>query len=182
MNFRSLTLSATALTGLFFAVSCGGDSTAANDPNQIAFTNYESVAGWMDVQGSLTKDKAHSGAYSVKVDAANEYGMGYVFPLGKATPRKPRKVRIEGWAFKTDGKSNAKLALQIVDATTGQQKFSDDISFASQVKDAGKWVEISKDVTIPENTTSADMLKVFLWRAEAASPAYLDDLRISLAE
>jgi len=181
MSSRFFTLAAAALTGLVYLSSCG-DSAPTDDANLIGFNNYESVMGWMDAPGSLTRERAHSGHYSVKVDGSNEYAMGYMLPLGKATPRKPHKIRISGWAFMSDANSKAKMALQIADATNGQQKFSDDIAFVDQVKTPGKWVEISKDVTIPDNATSADMLKVFMWRADATSPAFLDDLSISLVE
>nr|GFC67925.1 hypothetical protein [Tanacetum cinerariifolium] len=42
-----------------------------------------------------------------------------------------------------------------------------------------KWVKISQDITLPDSTNGAQQLRVFLWRASASSPAYLDDLRIS---
>ena len=45
-----------------------------------------------------------------------------------------------------------------------------------------KWVEISKEITLPATTTSTQDMKVFLWRANATSPAYIDDLRIELID
>lgn len=181
MSFRFFTFSAVAVTGLFLATGCGG-SSSANDANLIAANDFEAVIGWMADPGTITREQAHSGRYSVKVDAQHEFGMGYSLPLGKATVRKPHKIRISGWAFMVDAKSVARLGLQLFDPTTGKEIFGDGINYNEAVKDYRKWVEISKDVTLPESTASTTEMRVFLWRGSATTPAYIDDLRITLVE
>jgi len=167
--------------GLFLATSCG-NSTPENDANLLAFNDYEAVIGWMPDGGTVTREQAHSGRYAVKVDSEHEFGMGYGLPVGKATARKPRKVRVSAWAYMTDASSAARLGFQLVDPATGQETFGDGINFTDQIKDYKKWVEISKEITLPETTTSTQEMRVYLWRGGATTPAYMDDLRIALVE
>jgi hypothetical protein len=182
MSLRSFTHSALVLTSLFFVTSCGGSSTPDNDPNLISANDFEAVVGWMGDPNTISREQAHSGRYSVKVDGAHEFGMGYSLPLGKATMRKPHKIRISGWAYMVDAKSAARLGVQLLDPNTGKETFGDGVNFNDAIKDYKKWVEISKDIVLPETTASTHELRVFLWRGSATTPAYLDDLRISLVD
>lgn len=180
MSVRFFTRSAVAAAGLFLVASCGGSSSPADNNNLMAANDFESVIGWMADPGTVTREQAHSGHYSVKVDGAHEFGMGYSLPLGKATMRKPHIIRIAGWAYMTDAKSEARLGFQLFDPATGKETFGDGINYSDQVKTPRKWVEISKDIVVPESATSKQEMRVFLWRGGASSPAYVDDLRISL--
>lgn len=181
MSFRTFTLAAASVAGLFLAVSCGG-SSSSNNANLIAFNDFEAVVGWMADPGTISREQAHSGHYSVKVDGAHEFGMGYSLPLGKATARKPHVVRISAWVFMTDEKSVARLGLQLFDPATGKETFGDGINFIDQVKTYNKWVEITKDIKLPDNAASTQELRVFLWRGSATTPAYMDDLRVTLVD
>ena len=181
MSPRSFVLLAAAAAGLFFVSSCGG-SSSANDANLIAFNDFEAVVGWMPDPSTVSREQAHSGHYSVKVDGGHEFGMGYGLPLGKATTRKPKMLRVSAWAFMTDDKSAARLGLQLFDPATGKEAFGDGINFNEGIKTFGKWVEVSKDIKLPESTTSTQELRVFLWRGSATTPAYVDDLRVELVD
>lgn len=181
MSFRFLTRSA-VLAGSLLALAGCSKSDSEDDANLIAANNYESVVGWGCDVNSVTRDHAHSGHYAVKVDAGHEFGLGYGMPLGEATARKPHLVRVSGWAYKTDDKSNARLGLQIFDMVANKEVFGDGISYAEQVKDVNKWVHVSKDIKLPNVVNSTQHLRVFLWRDGATSPAYLDDLRITLID
>lgn len=181
MSARFFTLSVAAVAGLCFITSCGG-SAAEDDANLIASNDFEAVVGWMADPNTVSREKAHSGHYSVKVDAGHEFGMGYNLPLGQATARKPHKIRLSAWAYMTDDKSAARLGMQLFDPAAGKETFGDGIKYAEQVKEARKWVKITKDITLPETATSSQQLRVFLWRDGATSPAYLDDLRVSLLD
>ena len=182
MSIRFSTLFAVACTGLLAVTSCGGESSAKDDANLIAANDFESVIGWTGEQGTVSREQAHSGRYAVKVDGGHEFGMGYNLPLGQATARKPHTLRVSGWAYKTDDKSNARLGLQLFDPATGKEVFGDGIDYSDQVKETRKWVEISKDIKLPETAASGQQLRVFLWRASASTPAYIDDLRIALID
>lgn len=168
---------------LLLLPGCGDSKEEATPSNQLAFNDYEAVVGWMPEQKSVTRERAHSGHYAVKVDGANEYGMGYSMVLSRVLDHKPRKMHVEGWGYMTDAKSNARLDFQLVDLTNSNKAaFDDGIDYGTAIKDYGKWVKISKDITLPENLNSAQELRVFLWRGAATTPAYIDDLRISEAQ
>ena len=182
MSIRFSTLFALACTGLLATTGCGGSSSAQDDANLIASNDFEAVIGWAGDPGTISREQAHSGHYAVKVDGGHEFGMGYNLPLGQATARKPHTLRVSGWAYKTDDKSNARLGLQLFDPATGKEVFGDGIDYSDQVKETRKWVQISKDIKLPDNATSSQQLRVFLWRASASTPAYIDDMRIALID
>jgi hypothetical protein len=181
MLFRLPSRLALLAGGALALASCGG-ADSENTANLIAANDYEAVIGWGGDANSITREHAHSGHYAVKVDAAHEFGLGFGMPLGEATSRKPQLLRISGWAYKTDDKATARLGLQIFDAAAGKEVFGDGINYADQVKDTKKWVHISKDIKLPETVNSTQQLRVFLWRAAATSPAYIDDLHIALVD
>lgn len=162
--------------------SCGGDETATNDPNLIASNDYESMVGWQPDPNAVTREHAHSGKYAVVVAPGRDFAGGYGMALGKASTRKPRKLQVEGWGYMTDAKATARLWVQIYDPATGQEVFGDGIDFGSAVKEPKKWTKVTKDISLPETITSTQELRVFLWRVDAETPAYLDDLRIALVE
>ena len=159
-----------------------GDQVAADDPNLIAATDYESVLGWQPSPDAVTRDHAHSGKFAVMVAPGHDFAGGYGMPIGKATARKPHKLHLEGWGYMTDSKSSARLSVQLLDPATGKQTFGDGIDYTSAIKEPKKWTKIEKDVVLPETTASTYELRVFLWRSTAETPAYLDDLRISLVD
>jgi len=163
----------------FLLTGCGGGETSSADSTELASNDYESVVGWMPDPKTLTREQAHSGRYAVKVDVANEYGMGYGQLLAKALDHKPTKMRIEGWAMMADANSKARLDFQLINLLTNKAVVYDGIAYDTVIKSYGKWVKISKDISLPATITSNLELRVFLWRAGATSPAYLDDLRIS---
>ena len=172
----ALPLAALALPG------CGSDKPATDDPNSIAFNDYESVMGWQPDANAVTREQAHSGKYSVVVNGGKEFAMGYTLPIGKATARRPHTLEIKGWAFMTDAKSTARLGLLVREPGTNKEIYGDGIDFKDAVKESKKWVEISKQITLPATISSNQELCVFLWRGNAGSPAYLDDLSIKLVD
>jgi hypothetical protein len=181
MSFHFFTRATVVAAGLFIAISCS-KSSPIDDANLIAFNDYESVIGWVADNGTVTREQAHSGRYSVKVDDSHEFGMGFSLPLGKAISRKPNKIRISGWAYMTDAKSTARLGLQLFDPVAGKEAFGDGINFADDIKSPKKWTEISKEIVLPTSTSRTQEIRVFLWRGGASSPAYIDDLRIELVD
>lgn len=174
----SFLLASFAALGLL-ATSCKGSDSEVSVPNQIAFNDYEAVVGWTSNTESITRERAHSGIYSVKVGGPTEFGMGYGLELSKAVDHKPHKIHLEAWGFMTDPKATARLGFQLYDPAQNKEVFGDGIDYSTAVQTPGKWIKISKDITLPDNTSSAQQMRVFLWRAGASSPAYVDDIRIS---
>ncbi|MEJ7661966.1 MAG: hypothetical protein WKG07_21540 [Hymenobacter sp.] len=80
--------------------SCGG-SDATKPANLLASNDFESLDGWLggEVGPSLTREQAHSGVYSVKVDPKVDYSMGYSNPLGRLSSSQVTKLKLHGWVF-----------------------------------------------------------------------------------
>ena len=180
MTFYSVRTSAVlaAISGLLLVAGCKGNDTASADPNELAFNNYESMVGWTGGTESLSREQAHSGKYSVKVGPETEFGSGYSMQLNKMMDHKPHKLRISGWGYMTDSKASARLGFQVMDPQ-GKEVFGDGIDYNEGVKTPGKWVEMQKEITLPPTVTGTHQLRVFLYRANASSPAFVDDVRIS---
>lgn len=168
--------------GLVAAAGCSKPETVATDGKQLTFNDFEAVAGWIPNTETISRERAHSGSYSVKVGPENEFGMGYRMVLEKIIDHRPHKIRVEGWGYMTDITSTANLGFQIFDEAAGKEIFGDGIPYADAVHTPGKWIKISKDIVLPNTVTGNQQLRVFLWRAGATTPAYIDDLRISEVE
>jgi hypothetical protein len=180
MKFSLPTLCASGIVlGLLGLASCKSDSSASGDANQVAFNDFESLDGWASNTESLTKEQAHSGKYSIGVNPNVEFGLNYMMMLNKVFDHKPRKLRVSGWGYMADSKSTAQLDIQLFDLAQGKAVFGESIDYATAVKTPGKWVEISREITLPATTASTQQLRVFLWRAGASSPAFIDDVRVA---
>lgn len=176
---KSILLSLCAVAVTFCTESARDDSA---DANYIMKNDFESLAGWLPPNGSLTVEQARSGRYSIKVDKDHEYSMGFGDLLGKVSSRKPRTVRLSCWAYLPSSKAIAQYQLQILDPATGQSVFQDGITLADQVQDYRTWVKVEKDIDLPETIVSSQEIRVFLWRATAEEPAYIDDVALKIIE
>ncbi|KAA9331348.1 hypothetical protein F0P96_13960 [Hymenobacter busanensis] len=170
------------LLALVALVSCSKSDDQSANANAITATNFDDYEGWVPENASLTRERAHSGKFSIKVDGNSEFSMGYVNLLGKISPRKMRKLHLKAWAFLPSNKAAAKLGMQITDPSTGQEIFGDGIKLTDQVTSFNKWVEVEKDITLPDNIAPTQLLKLFLWRDSASEPAYIDDLSLTIVE
>jgi len=165
--------------------SCGSGSDAANDPNTLINNDFETLAGWLpDPQNAtLSRDKAHSGRYALKVDAAHDYSLSYRAPLGQLHDTRIKKIKISAWAFVPAGGSTASLV-----TTVGNPAKPDDKPMLWEALElakgnaVGKWVEVSKVIAIPETAAPTHTLGFYLWRTGGNQPVYLDDLRVAIAE
>jgi hypothetical protein len=144
-------------------------------------SNFESLAGWAPETPSLTREKAHSGKYALKVDKDIEYSLTYRNQLGNLSPVKLQKLRLTAYAYVTTPQNPAKLTVQIVkSAQDGTSTFMHVIEFSKEVKSANEWTKISQVITLPEDVTAVNELRVYLWRAGAAEPVYVDDVELSI--
>jgi hypothetical protein len=144
--------------------------------------DFESLAGWLPANNSLTTEQAHSGKYSIKVDKSQEYSMGFGDLLSKVTSRKPHRVNLSGWAYLPSNKATAHYQLQILDPSTGQSIFQDGIILSDQIQAYKTWMKVEKEIDLPENIVSAYEIRVYLWRASAEEPTYIDDVALKIIE
>ena len=170
------------LIGTILSACSGSESSSSDSAKLITSNDFESVDGWMPSTPALTRDQAHSGKYSTKVDVNNEFSVSYFSVLGRMSPSRLRKVKVEAWVYLVSGKSQARLGMQIVDPATGKEVFGDGINLADKVKSYKKWVEVEKEFALLEYVAADQVMKLFLWRASASDAAYLDDISLSIVE
>lgn len=162
-----------------------GDKPTGNPNNYLTSSDFETVEGWMPepVPASLVRDKAHSGRYSIKVDASNEYSIGYNNTLGKLSASKLKKIRLHAWVNMPDKNSQAILVAQIVDpANPTKTLLWEGLRLGEKVTTYNKWVEVSLDITLPATINYTNRLAVYLWRANSSGATFLDDLAIEKVE
>ncbi|MBO0360897.1 carbohydrate binding domain-containing protein [Hymenobacter sp. BT186] len=170
---------------LTLCLAACGDKAATIPANQLAGNDFESIEGWVgdNTPASLTKENAHSGRYSIKVDPAIEYSMGYSNLLGKLSASKLRKIKIKAWVYLPKGTTDAMLVTSVVDpADPSKPVLWDGFKLADQVKADSKWTEVEKEITLPDNISYTQKLGVYLWRTAAQGPAFMDDVIIEKAE
>ena len=173
----------TALLGLSLLAACSSDDNApsVSDAKTITANDFESLAGWNVDLGMLDKGRAHSGKYAIKVNKDHEFSLTFDMVLGQATPTKIKQVHLEGWAYLPSDKAAGMLGMQIM-GPNGAQLFGDGIRLGDVVKTYGKWTKVEKDITLPDNITALDHIRMSLWRADATDEVLVDDIRLSIKE
>ena len=168
---------ALACLGAASLTACSGDNTStAPDKGVLMQNDFENLAGWIPDAANLSKEKAHSGQYSIKVDKDNEYSITYRNLLGQLSPSRIRGVRVDAWAFTPEKNTPALLKISLNKTAGGEPAMTESIDLASQVKEPGKWEKVSKEIVFPANTNYSSQLVVYLWRADGGSTAYIDDV------
>lgn len=172
----------TALAMLSLA-ACSSNTEFGTPGDYITRNDFESMMGWIPDASALTKDHAHSGQYAIQVNPEHEFSLTYTAMLGNVSPHKLRGIKLEAWVFLPDDKTTGVLGVQILDPAQGNKEiFGSGINLPETVKEYGKWVQVSKDIMLPDNIAYTHNLKVFLWRAGTASTVYVDDLSIKAIE
>ncbi|WP_303309532.1 hypothetical protein [Hymenobacter sp. BT730] len=175
----------TILLGLSLLGACSADEpsgTATSGKRIITANDFESVAGWNVDPSLLDRGRARSGQYAIKVDQDHEFSLTFDMPLGQATPSKIKHVRLEAWAYLLSEKSTGVLGVQIMEPGTNNQTFGDDIKLGDVVKAHNKWVHVSKDITLPDNITALQHIRLSLWRANASDAVLVDDVKLSILD
>lgn len=165
-------------------VSCGRSSGKA--ANVLTENNFEQLDGWMNgsTSTSLTQEKAHSGTYSVKVNPGIDYSLGYNSTLGKLSSARLNKVKLHGWVFVPNDKATAVLVTEVKNPGQDKSALWEGISMKERggVDGFNKWIEVERDLTLPQSTTYNSQILVYLWRGDSSQPVYLDDVQLLKAE
>jgi hypothetical protein len=177
-SFSRLFALAALLAG---TVSCSKSDTALSD-DVITANNFEAVSGWFPAPPSLTRDKAHSGHYSIKVDKDVEYGMGYSQLMSLASPTRLQKIKVSGWAMLSGPDAKATLIVQITDPAnpTAKPLYWQPLELNKVIKKMNDWTEFTQEFSLPANITPTQQLWVYLWRGAPSTQAvYMDDLAVT---
>lgn len=183
MNYFLLVLASAATLS-----ACSGDATdklAKLDQDTLLHNDFESIVGWVPDATTISKEQAHSGSFSLKVDPAHPYSLTYYSLLGQLSPSRIRGVRVDAWAYTPapSASANVRLSIGLNDAPGGKLLMGEGIAYGTQVRDAGKWVKISKEVIFPPGVNYSSQLVIYLWNGGSpgvgSGPAYLDDLQLT---
>ncbi len=152
--------------------STGSDTLMHND--------FDSLAGWLGVTPppSLTREKAHSGAYSIKVDSNTEFSIGYTKSLGQLSDVRVTKLQVEAWVWVPNPSSNAVLVVTLAEPGAKPLRWNGFDLVKAGAK-YGEWTKVSQVVEVPAAATTNTLLNIYLWRTNAPQPIYLDDLTVS---
>lgn len=174
-----------ALSSLTLLCACSFSNTEGDISSDkiITINDFESVMGWNANTETIDKGRAHSGNYAIKVDQAHEFSLTYDAVLGEVTPAKPKTLHLEAWAFLASDKSTGILGIQIMEpGADNKQIYGDGIKLGEAVKSYQEWVQVSKDFVLPEDITSAQHIRLSLWRADASDLVLVDDVKLSVKE
>ena len=157
---------------------------AVESPDRLMHNDFEQAIGWGGAgEGSLTTAKAHSGKWSVQVTPSIPFGFTFERTLGGLAAQLPRSMRLRGWALRTTPGSNARLVVQVNASATDTTKiFYGALPLANTVREFDKWQAVSLPFTLPAAASPGNVVKIYLWRDQATTPAYLDDIELIAEE
>jgi hypothetical protein len=162
--------------------SCA-DKSVDKPAGLLAENDFESIDGWTSGVNnpSLTKEQAHSGVYSVKVNPGIDFSLGYNNQLGKVSATRIHKIKLHAWVRLPNDKTSVLLVAEVKNTEEAKSLVWDglDLLKEAQAKGFDKWIEVERTFDLPESATYNSQLLVYLWRGGSTQPAYLDDLQIS---
>lgn len=174
-----------ALLAALFLIGCSNKSGEAPSTGLLAHNDFENLDGWLansPAVATLSRGKAHSGAYSTMVGPGHEYSLGYDNALSRLSPDWPAKLKVGAWVFLPNDQTKAKLVTELkAPADNGPGLLWDGLELATNVKQYNQWQYVEKTFTLPANAKASHRLLVYVWLADGKEPVYLDDLTISLA-
>jgi len=180
--FSTTFLRLTTFSMLGLGLLLGGCAKSDTEDKDVLTSNdFDHLDGWVGDVASLTRDKAHSGAYSVVVKPGIEYGLGYNNPLGRLSTTRPDKMRISAWIMRTGDQNAAKLVMEIKDPAGVAKPFWEALDLSKEAPKLNEWQHIEHVITVPPTVSATSRIMVYMWGAGAGQPTYLDDLTLSAA-
>ena len=173
-------------TFLFLALAalagCNSNNTESRPKNLLSSNDFEQLEGWTaDIPlPSLTKEKAHSGSYSIKVGSGIDYSNGFIGTLGSISPIRVSQVLVKAWVFVPSGPTSAALVTQVMDPSVPGAKpvLWEALPLDKEAKTRNEWVQVEKSLTLPANVGPGFKLYVYLWSGNTPNIAYIDDIQI----
>ena len=160
--------------------ACSSSSKEVTADQVLLVSDFENLAGWGGLQSpSLTRERAHSGQYSIKTDATLEYSLTFSDVLARLPAGPLTKIRVSAWVF-APAPGGAHLMVQFTRTLQDNTPvFDGSIALSPAGKKRGEWVYLSQVFDLPTTLSPANQLRVFVWRASASEPLYVDDLVIA---
>lgn len=179
-------LPAVAVLTALVLTNCQPQASSTSPNGPLAATDFENLDGWLPdspTGTALSRDRAHSGKFSTKVDGAHEFSLGYNNSLSTLSPEWPGKITISAWVLLLDEQHAPKLVAEVKGpGNSGPSLLWAGLDLGQQAKVSNKWYHVEQTITLPETAKPNSRLLVYMWRADSQQPAYLDDVQISLAK
>jgi hypothetical protein len=136
-------------------------------------SNLEDIS-WMN-QSTLSKDVAHSGRFSSKIDSVNQFSFGYSAPFNVISDTLPISVDVSAWIFFPQLKINGSIVISI--DSVSKNIFWKGIPIKDSIKYANQWQEIKATFEIPKKILPTDNVKIYVWNDDKRT-FYMDDLSL----
>lgn len=163
---------------LFVACSGNNEDKKENSAGAASFSNDLESAGWMNQQ-TLTKETAHSGKFSSRIDSVFQYSFGYADVFKNISETLPEKVDVDFWILypQTGIKTNLVVSIDSV----GKNIFWSGLELKDSIKIPNQWKEIKATIDLPANIMATDKITVYIWNNDKKS-AYIDDLKVTFGK
>jgi hypothetical protein len=134
------------------------------------FNSFESP----ELTDNLKTEDAVTGQFVYELNTEKQYSPGYKSGCSDIVANKYKLINIEVWVKYSDPEINTQLVCSIEnDKESVQWK---NLYIIKRSK-PGDWQKINWFVTIPENVSANDMLKIYVWNA-GQNKVLIDDLKI----
>ncbi|RZK47760.1 MAG: hypothetical protein EOO59_17455 [Hymenobacter sp.] len=146
-------------------------------------SDFEQYAGWTASPGTeppawLTTEQAHSGRYSQRILAGQEYGAEYRTTLSQCG-FVPRRLLLSAWVYAPSGRIGSTKLVVYVDCHGRRPAIWQGFDIEQVVKRYRKWEQVQQPFALPSDVEPGDEVKVLLWHPEPQGEnIWLDDLRL----
>ena len=137
--------------------------------------NLECIDCWRN-KADLSKDFAHSGMFSSKMDSLFEYSTIFEIPVKSVLPQSIKKVLVILWVYFPQKVTNGNLVIQT--KQDGVTKFWIGYKLEDQVKKANKWTEVTFSTNLPDNISNKDSIGIYVTNPQK-NKFYVDDFDIN---
>ena len=151
--------------------------------HRVFFNDFEHLDGWLPdpaAAATLTTERAHSGRYSVMVDAAHPYSVTYHAKLGELVSLRPRRMRLSAWVWAESTQNNAKLvfAMGLPNDPEDKSKVYTMVFLADNWP-YRHWTHVSQDIDLPPEVSSQANLSIYLWGNDTPDRVFTDDWELT---
>jgi len=159
---------------LFSACSGNKKDNDKNRPGVVVFSNNLETSGWIN-QHTLTKEAAHSGKFSSRVDSVSQYSFGFADCFSNISDTLPEKVDVDFWILCSQKEIKSNLVVSI--DSIGKNIFWYGIDLKDSVQTPNQWKELKTTINLPANIMMTDKISIYVWSNDKR-PFYIDDLKV----
>jgi hypothetical protein len=156
-------------------VSCSEkNKPVEHEPGTILVANDLENMAWINLQ-TLSKDVAHSGRFSSRLDSLTEFSFGYSNTFSNLSDTLPFSVDVSLWIYYPELKINSSLVISI--DSVNKNIFWKGIPLIDSIKTANQWQKINVTFELPKKIMPTDQLRIYVLNNEKRK-FYMDDLSL----